>query len=184
MASIISHPAIPLAIGLGLGTRTISRRLLMAGVLFSIVPDIDVYLRNYTPAIEHRGATHSLLFALLCGAIASVSAPSLRSSRLVAFVFVGIAAASHGLLDAFTNGGSGIAFFWPVSHERYFMPFRPILVSPLGISRFMSDRGVAILASELLWVWSPALAIGLLMNAVARARDRAALETNEMEKRV
>jgi inner membrane protein len=174
MASIISHPAIPLAIGIGLGSGTISRRLLVAGVVFSIVPDLDVYLQNYTSAIGHRGATHSIFFAVLCAVAAAAIAPALRSPRLVAFWFVGVATASHGLLDAFTNGGPGIAFLWPFTHERYFMPVRPILVSPLSISRFMSDRGLAILASELKWVWAPALMLGLLIYGLSRHRSRTA----------
>jgi inner membrane protein len=60
--------------------------------------------------------------------------------------------ASHGLLDAMTTGGLGVAFFAPFSAERYFFPWRPILVSPIGIERFLSPRGAAVLMSELQWV--------------------------------
>nr|HRC76832.1 rhodanese-like domain-containing protein [Kouleothrix sp.] len=32
----------------------------------------------------------------------------------------------HGVLDAMTDGGLGVAFFAPFSATRYFFPFRPI----------------------------------------------------------
>ena len=48
-----------------------------------------------------------------------------------------------------TSGGGGVAFFAPFVNERYFFPWRPILVSPMSIRRFFSARGVAILASEI-----------------------------------
>lgn len=71
MPSIISHSAIPLAIGMGLGYGIISRRLLLAGVFCSIVPDVDVYVQMYTSDIGHRGVTHSTFFALMCGGLAA-----------------------------------------------------------------------------------------------------------------
>lgn len=61
-------------------------------------------------------------------------------------------------LDAFTNGGLGIAFLWPFSGERFFAPIHPVEVSPLGLSRFLSSKGVAVLWSEILWIWSPLFA--------------------------
>jgi inner membrane protein len=136
MPSIISHPAVPLAIGIGLGSGIISRRLLLAGVLCSVVPDLDVYAELYTTSIGHRGITHSIAFAFLCGAFAALIARGLHGRASTAFWFIFLATASHGILDAFTNGGPGVTFFWPVSAEGYLMPFKVIEVSPLGISRF------------------------------------------------
>jgi inner membrane protein len=65
--------------------------------------------------------------------------------------------ASHGLLDAFTNGGNGIALLSPITNDRYFFPWTPIEVSPLGIRVLFSRRGLDVLTSELLWVWAPVL---------------------------
>ena len=169
MPSIISHPAVPLAIGIGLGSGIVSKRLLLAGVLCSIAPDLDVYAEMYTSSIGHRGITHSVFFALLCSAFAALTAPHLDSRPLIAFLFVFFATASHGMLDAFTNGGSAISFLWPFRTEGYFMPFQVIEVSPLGLLRFFSERGAAVLASELKWVWSPALLLGVLLYAMRRA---------------
>jgi inner membrane protein len=51
---------------------------------------------------------------------------SLDSSFGIAFAFLFLAAASHGVLDAFTNGGLGIALFWPWSGARYFARYQLI----------------------------------------------------------
>src|SRR3954470_20938610 len=122
MPSIISHPAVPLAVGLGLGSGIISRRLLLAGILCSVLPDLDVYAQIYSASIGHRGITHSIFFAFVCAAAAALIGTRLHASRATAFWFVVLATASHGVLDAFTNGGAGITFFWPLSAEGFFMP--------------------------------------------------------------
>ena len=71
VATIFSHPAVPLAVGCALGTRVIPRRLLEFGVLASILPDIDVAAFRFGIPYEnmfgHRGFTHSILFAVLVG---------------------------------------------------------------------------------------------------------------------
>jgi inner membrane protein len=59
-----------------------------------------------------------------------------------------------------TNGGLGVAFFSPFDKRPYFLPWRPILVSPISVTRFFSPRGYAILRSELLWIWVPAILFG------------------------
>ena len=142
----------------------VSRRLLAAGVLFSILPDSDVYLQMVTTSVGHRGVTHSLLFAALCALLAALMARLLGTKATTAFVFVFIAAASHGLLDMFTNGGGGISYFWPFDPHRYFMPWRVIEVSPLGIAPFFSPRGLSVLGSELKWVWLPAIVFTAIVH--------------------
>ena len=72
-----------------------------------------------------------------------------------------LAAASHGLLDAMTTGGRGVAFFSPFSNRRYFLPWRMIEVSPIGIRPFFSERGAQVFASELTWIWIPAAAAAI-----------------------
>ncbi len=172
VASIISHVAVPLALGIGLGTPVVPGRLLAAGALASIVPDLDVVAFRfdipYDSAWAHRGFTHSLGFALVLGGCAAAGARWLHARRWLAFLFVALAAASHGLLDAFTTGGRGIMFFWPLEEERFFFPWRVILVSPIGLRRFLSDHGLAVLANELVWVWLPSLALALVVYAVRR----------------
>jgi inner membrane protein len=72
------------------------------------------------------------------------------------------------------RGIAVVAFFAPVENRRYFLPWRPIHVSPIGIGRFFSERGVAVVESELLWIWLPAT---LLALSVWLMRRRAAPST-------
>ena len=113
----------------------------------------------YAAEFGHRGFSHSLLFALAVAIVGAALAPLLLSGRWRSFWFLFLATASHGVLDAFTNGGLGIAFLWPFSGDRYFAPFQPIEVAPLGLSRFLSERGMAVLWSEILWVWLPCFGV-------------------------
>jgi inner membrane protein len=72
-----------------------------------------------------------------------------------------IVGASHGLLDAMTNGGRGIALLSPFSNQRYFLPWTPIEVSPLTVSAFLSQRGLTVMKSEILGIWMPVVSIAL-----------------------
>ena len=70
---------------------------------------------------------------------------------------------SHGVLDAFTDGGLGIAFFAPFDASRYFFPWRPLAVSPIGISQFFSAWGLIVLLTEGIWIGIPVcLWLGIL----------------------
>ncbi len=71
---------------------------------------------------------------------AALFAPELRTKRMITFVFIFVATASHGLLDMFTNGGLGVALFWPFTDARYFFPVRMIDVSPIGFVVFGPSR--------------------------------------------
>lgn len=169
MPTLFTHPAIPLALGLGLGQRTISRRLLLTGVALSILPDLDVlsfrFAVPYSAAMGHRGFTHSLMFAALAALLGALLLRRYQERFVPALVFLFVAAVSHGVLDAFTNGGLGIAFFWPFSLERYFAPVHVIEVSPLSASRLFSPRGVTVLLSEFLWVWLPCIGLYVVLAA-------------------
>ncbi len=140
-----------------------------------MLPDLDVlgfhYGIPYAAEWGHRGLSHSLMFALILAAIGAGFARQLVSTPRNTFWFLLVTAASHGILDAFTNGGLGIALLWPFSQERFFAPFRPIEVSPLSVSGILSVRGIAVLWSELLWVWLPCL--GVAVTAVAYRSLRA-----------
>jgi len=168
--SVISHPAIVLAIGPAFARSGISPRLWLVGAACSIVPDLDSigYFLGvpYDSLFGHRGISHSLLFALVLGLLAATLCRRLNPqvSLPVAALFCCLCAASHGLLDALTSGGMGVAFFAPFDETRFFFPWRPILVSPLGVSRFLSGRGVSVLLSELQWVVLPSITLGLAIR--------------------
>lgn len=113
------------------------KRVWLAGALCSVLPDVDVV--GFHLGIRcgdfwgHRGFTHSFLSLL----------------RIWTYSF--LATASHGFLDAMT-GASRRSLLPSFRNVRYFFPWRPIRVSPIGISRFFTERGLDVLASELLWI--------------------------------
>ncbi len=174
MPTILTHPAVPLAIAYGLGRGAISNRLLAAGVVAAIIPDLDVLAFRlgvpYAAEFGHRGFSHSLVFALIIAIVGASLARSLLCTPKQAFGFLFIATASHGILDAFTNGGLGVAFLWPFSGERFFAPFQPIEVAPLGLSRFLSMKGLTVLWSEILWVWFPVFGVAAATVVYRRCR--------------
>ncbi|NJD06065.1 MAG: metal-dependent hydrolase [Methylococcaceae bacterium] len=174
MPTLIGHLAAPLGIGLGLGSRTVPRRVLASGMVLALLPDLDVLAFRfgipYNSPFGHRGFSHSLVFAAIAALAFTLLIGAARRRPLASFLFLFVSAASHALLDAVTDGGLGVALLWPFSNERYFAPFRAIEVSPLGLSRFFSDRGLAVLRSELLWVWLPLSGLGLWLYAVRRMR--------------
>lgn len=173
MPTVLSHPVPVLCLGLGLGRRIASWRLLAAGVVCSLLPDCDVISFSlgvpYADILGHRGFSHSLLFAGVIGVVAALAAPLLKARRVAAFALCGGAVAVHILLDAMTNGGLGVAAFWPWSGERVFFSWQPIEVSPFSPRSFVSQRGLTILFSELFHVWLPSIAAMLLLVLCRKA---------------
>lgn len=171
MPTIFTHVAVPIALGLALGRKALSPRLVAAGAFVSILPDFDTVAFKlgiaYADQFGHRGASHSLAIALAVGLLGAMVAPWLRTTRGRAFCFLAFCTASHPLLDALTSGGLGVALLWPWSHERFFAPWRPIAVSPIGAG-FFSARGVAVLWSELQWVWFPCAMLALQWAAIRK----------------
>jgi inner membrane protein len=170
--TVLSHPAVPLALGLAFGSGIVSKRLLLVGVVASVLPDLDVIAFRlgigYSHELGHRGFSHSLIAALFFGSLAAAFAKHLLATRKTAFLFVFVAAASHGLLDMLTNGGLGIALAWPFSDQRYFFPWQVVEASPLSLRRVFGPAGLAVIKSELLWVWLPAVAVGLALFGARR----------------
>ena len=176
MASVFSHAVAALGIGACFYNPRIPKRVWAIGALCSVVPDLDVigfeYGVPYGDFWGHRGFTHSLVFAALLAGVVLLAAfphglPSIGRFSLWLYFF--LATASHGFLDAMTDGGLGVAFFSPFDNRRYFLPWTPIRVSPIGVTRFFTARGLAVLQSELLWIWLPA---GLLAISAWMIRRR------------
>ena len=173
MASAFSHAIVALAMGKAFQNRELSWRELSLGALCSVLPDLDVigfyFGIQYSDVWGHRGMTHSVVFAaLLAGILVSMwyrSRPAAAMTGLFLYFF--LCTASHGVLDAMTNGGLGVAFFSPFDTTRYFLPLRPVLVSPIGVSEFFSEYGARILASEAIWIWLPSC-VALLVVRIAQ----------------
>ncbi|HWQ35331.1 MAG TPA: metal-dependent hydrolase [Blastocatellia bacterium] len=172
MATIFSHAVCAAAAGMVFATLPrvkscepmrlpVRFRLLAAGC--AVLPDADVAGFaagvRYGDVFGHRGLTHSILFALVTGLL--VARIFFRNSllpvgRMALASYFSLMTLSHGCLDAMTDGGLGVAFFAPFDNTRYFFPWRPIEVSPIG-ARFFSARGIDVMLSELEWIWLPSL---------------------------
>lgn len=154
MASI-GHVALGLAGARLYDQRQVPRWSAFTGMVVwsgvSMLPDIDVIGFRLGVAYEapwgHRGATHSFAFAGLVAAAAYLVAragklPALATALLVAALMI-----SHDLLDTLTDGGLGCALLWPLSHARFFAPWNPIPVAPIGLDFFSAD-GLHVAAVE------------------------------------
>lgn len=172
MATILSHGVAALALGKAYTAERMPIRFWVASVVCAMLPDIDVigfrFGVHYGDLLGHRGLTHSLAFAFIIGI--AVVALLFREARplsrnwfsLVIYFFV--VTASHGVLDALTNGGLGVAFFAPFSNTRYFFPWTPIEVSPIGLRFFSSSSAWLVIITEIAWIWIPsALAVAAVL---------------------
>ena len=163
MASAFSHALVAFAIGRSYHWTVNAKRFWTLTVFCSIFPDVDVLAFAVTIPYEHvlghRGLTHSLFFSLTFGlgvvrfGFPEVRVRSITGQKLVAHF--SLVTASHGFLDALTDGGLGVAFFAPFENGRYFFPWTPVKVSPIGITSFFSEWGLQVVASELCWIGIP-----------------------------
>lgn len=144
-------------------------KLSVACVLLSMLPDADAigfFLGvPYESQWGHRGFTHSLAFALVAGILCAFL---FQEKKKTVFILTSLSTFSHPLADMLTNGGLGVALWWPFDTTRYFLPWRPVEVSPIGIRNFIGQRGIVVLASELLVMWLPLLGTGFLIRKVGR----------------
>jgi inner membrane protein len=167
MPTAMGHALFASALGAGFRAR---RAVIACAAACAIAPDLDVLAFRfgipYEAPLGHRGFSHSLAFAALLGlaatlAVRACSRGEARPAFAATFALLSLATASHGVLDALTDGGLGVAFFSPLDHTRYFLAWRPIAVSPLGVAQFFSERGLAVISSELAWIGAPSLLLWL-----------------------
>ena len=159
---------------LAAGNERPSWRAMAVWSALSMLPDADVVGMGlgiaYEDPVGHRGASHSLLFAVVVGAVAGFSATRVGLPRARAWLIATAVVGSHAILDTFTDGGLGCALFWPFDLTRYFAPWRPIPVSPLGLA-FVSPYGALVSVTELI-LFSPLLFVALRQDRTATARHR------------
>jgi inner membrane protein len=175
MATAFTHALVGSALAVAAPAGTPRARLALALAALAVLPDIDVLGFHldipYEHWIGHRGLLHSLAFAACAGVLTAALAfrdPPRGSRRWwVVAGLLALATASHGLLDAFTDGGLGVGFWLPFHDARSFLPWRPLPASPLSLGAFMGAQGCAILAAEARWLWPPVL---VLAGALALLR--------------
>lgn len=177
MASAFSHAIAALGLG-SFFPRYWAWRFWILGMICAVIPDADVLAFAlgipYEHVLGHRGFTHSIFFAVLLAGIVTelFFRPLKRFGRLwwglVVYFF--LSTISHAILDALTNGGLGVAFFAPFENSRYFFPWRPVQVSPIGVSQFFSEWGMRVIRSEVVYLVVPSVVLGLVGWRVNRNR--------------
>ena len=134
------------------------------------LPDVDAIGRPFghgdiAALGGHRAVTHSVFFALAVAAVIALvtTRHEFESSRWRIGAYAAAVVLSHGLLDAFTTYGAGVAFLAPVSPQRWKSPWHPF-----------TD-----LTSEVVLIWLPAVLMYLLwLRARIAARAPRAMQPN------
>lgn len=144
-------------------------RLGVLCILLSLLPDADVigfaFGVPYESQWGHRGFTHSLVFAIFVGLIC---AQFFSGKKRMVFFLTALSTFSHPLSDMLTDGGLGVALWWPFDTGRYFFPWRPVAVSPIGIGNFIGMRGVQVIATEIAFLWIPLFLTAFLSKRLRR----------------
>ena len=143
MPTIITHSVFAISLAHVFKHNELPIRFWLLAAVCSMLPDI-AFLTS---------------LVVVLGAFYQEKYSSLRP-RLILFFF--LVTASHGLFDALTNGGLGIAFFSPFDNSRYFLPIRPIQVSPIGLHDFLKWGGWKVLTNEFKWIALPSILLLLL----------------------
>ncbi|HET7584281.1 MAG TPA: metal-dependent hydrolase [Gemmatimonadaceae bacterium] len=183
MPSAVSHAVVALAVGTAFRRPGPPARFWVLAAACAVAPDLDIVGLwagvPYTSMLGHRGLSHSLFGAAVLATLALLAfrGERWRAERGTFWLCFFVGTALHGVLDAMTYGGGlGVAFFAPFDTHRFFLPWRPILVSPVHLRRFFTVLGITIFRSEARWVWLPSAVFVLavmLIRAMARSRGGA-----------
>ena len=160
MASIFGHSVVGYTVSKIIDNKN-TKWLLLVAIFSTILPDFDVIGFKlgiaYSHPLGHRGFTHSILFAVLWAILLTYTIG--KKNKTLWFLVIFLSPVSHGILDAMTNGGRGVGFFIPFNNERFFLPWRIIQVSPLGIESFFSEWGLRVIFSEFKFILLPCFLI-------------------------
>lgn len=110
-----------------------------------------------------------LFSACLAGALAALlRGVTLRAAALLCGIWIA-SGVSHAVLDALTDGGLGVMMFYPFSESRFFFPWQPLRVSPIGLQGFLRGWGPVVLSELPVCVIAMALGwLGYRCNSSAR----------------
>lgn len=181
MPTILTHGIVGYAGSRIFSSKQQSVKFALLSTICAVLPDFDAISFKlgvkYGDFFGHRGFSHSIVFAIIIAVIASgitlkFIKPRKEYKYWSFFLFYFIITISHSILDAFTDGGLGVALFSPFDNARYFFPFHPIRVAPISIFRFISLNGIMVLLSELLWVWLPTWVIISLKHKFSYGRSQ------------
>jgi inner membrane protein len=133
MPSSVAHALVAVTVAAALRPRPTPRRFWLPVAVCAVVPDLDAIgwpfgLPDIAWLGGHRALTHSLLFAGALGAAIGTMytrSPEWRGIRVRLCITLAIATATHGILDAMTTYGAGVAFFAPLWWTRYKLDWQP-----------------------------------------------------------
>lgn len=176
MPTIITHAVTGFAGSKIFQFKELSKKFIALSIILPMLPDADVlgfyFGIPYNSFFGHRGFFHSITFAVIlavCVTLIFFREYKIISKRwLLLTLYFSVLISSHGIFDAMTNGGLGIALFSPFDNSRIFLPFRPIQVSPIGIQSFFSAWGLRTLFSEIIWVWMPLILLFLIVHFIRK----------------
>ena len=181
MPSVFTHSLLGVAAGKIFGPEKFKKTKIRFWILSFIcpsLPDLDVigfYLGiPYEHVMGHRGITHSLFFALIMAILITLiffrSEKISNKNNLLLVTYFPLIIASHGILDGFTNGGHGIAYFAPFINDRYFFSFNPLQVSTLSPKVFFTEQGFDVMKNEFIWLWLPTIIILIVIPIFNRIK--------------
>ena len=184
MASLFTHAFIGIALAAVAAPRVGFRKSMALGVVCAVVPDADMlgyYVGvPYRSLLGHRGLTHSFTIALawtLLLAWLLRRDPLSLGEKSWRGVYFFLCTVSHGILDGFTTGNHGVAFFAPFDNSRHVLPGNVIPISPLGVQNFFTPYGWEVIQAEFLIVWLPLGALARLCWSGRMRMRRAAART-------
>lgn len=192
MPSLVSHTVVGLAAGNIFPVENLPKRFWVLSIVCPVLPDADsigfVFGVSYGHFFGHRGFFHSLFFAFILALFVVClffREQKVFSKRWLSFVlYFFLLTATHGILDAFTNGGLGIALLSPFDTTRYFFPWQPIQVSPIGIGAFFSPWGLSVILNEIIWIWLPSISLVILVKLFRfKKKPTSSEDTEDTEKK-
>jgi inner membrane protein len=178
MPVVISHSLVAIVFGKIFAKKT-GIKFWVFSIICAILPDIDVLMQYtglpYGHMLGHRGFFHSIMFVLILAFIIVITGfhEIKRLSKewwsfVVYFFLIGL---SHTILDAMTSEGIGVGLFMPFDSARYFLPVRPIRMSPFSILRFLKTDSMRILVSELILIWIPSVMSLIIIWFVKKCKN-------------
>jgi inner membrane protein len=156
--------------------RSVPRRVWITGAVVAALPDVDAIGRPFgNLAFEallggHRGFTHSVMFALAFSAMVTwgfFRTPQWTPLRRRLWAAFALAVASHGVLDALSTIGNGVAFWAPFSWIHYEFGWQPL--GEIGPGPRGPERAFDVVANELVWVGLPSLMVVAIARFIRRA---------------
>jgi membrane-bound metal-dependent hydrolase YbcI (DUF457 family) len=124
---------------------------LAVGAAIAILPDFD-YLLVWALDFDeswHRGFSHSIIFGVFVGLLASAVMDASRIREALGYIF---AAVSHGLLDfSTTKYSKGVQLFWPFSVDWFKLGLFDYPVHNLFITGMIELSGILVLLLIILW---------------------------------